>query len=174
MDSGAMMRCIYWITLLIATLINGINADKSKNIHIYLLNVFMLTYSLCVTSPLYILCPKNVPNFVSFVLLLWTWKVVESVELMTMNCLIRNSFLYQLQFPPVPHSNALISLPPAPWVVLCPAENSATQEASAFHEEHEACSVFVTLACVCYCWNRFNCKNTRRKDKSALSAVEKY
>ncbi|KAK9965691.1 hypothetical protein ABG768_004768 [Culter alburnus] len=30
MDSGAMMRCIYWITLLIATLINGINADKSS------------------------------------------------------------------------------------------------------------------------------------------------
>lgn len=89
--------------------------------------------------------------YVSFVLLLWTWRDVESVELMTMNCLIRNSFLYQLQFPPVPHSNALISLPPAPWVVLCPAENRAAQEASAFHEEHEACSLcyFGTAGTLC-------------------------
>lgn len=109
--------------------------------------------------------------YVSFVLLLWTWRDVESVELMTMNCLIRNSFLYQLQFPPVPHSNALISLPPAPWDVLCPAENSAAQDASAFREEHDACSAFVTLACACYFWNSFNCKNTRRNEKKRTGKV---
>jgi len=72
--------------------------------------------------------PKKVPNICLICpLAIRTWEDVESVELMTMSCLIRNSFLYQLQFPPVPHSNALISLPPTPWVVLCPAENSATQ-----------------------------------------------
>lgn len=30
MDSGAMLRFLYWITLLITTLIHGINADKSS------------------------------------------------------------------------------------------------------------------------------------------------
>ncbi|XP_067285583.1 uncharacterized protein si:rp71-1c10.7 [Pseudorasbora parva] len=30
MDSGAILRCVYWITLLVATLINGINADTSS------------------------------------------------------------------------------------------------------------------------------------------------
>ncbi len=165
-----MLRCLYWITLLIATLIHGINADKSKNIHIYLCYNRAYVWLLC---SLFVWWWEKFQPYVSFVLLLWTWRDAESVELMTMNCLIRNSFLHQLQFPPVPHSNALISLPPAPWVVLCPAENRAAQEASAFHEEHEACSAFVTSACVCSCWNNFNCKNTCRNEKSALSAMEK-
>jgi len=45
MDSGA-LRCIYWITLFVATLINGMNADTSKIIHIYLINIFMLQHIL--------------------------------------------------------------------------------------------------------------------------------
>lgn len=56
------------------------------------------------------------------------------MELMPMRCLVRNNFLYPLQFPPVPHSNALISLPPAPWAVLCPTENKRLQVSTMSHQ----------------------------------------
>lgn len=69
---------------------------------------------------------------------LWTWTDVE----LDLNWFIRNNILYQLQFPPVPHSYALISLPRAPRATLYPIENPTVQEASDYH--HQICSAFVT------------------------------